>query len=129
MNIEQAIYTELSAVTGLSGKVFPMIAQQDINAPYLTYELNGLARVRTLISNDGLIESPYQLDIFHTSYSSLKALIDLVVAEIKTWERTNLGSTGPYIQVCSFGDQVETYDPDNLLYQGTIDINIAYNAF
>jgi hypothetical protein len=127
LKIEEAIYTELNAVTGLSGKVFPIVAQQNTITPYLTYAMTSTERNRTLSTPAGLVEAPYQIDIFHTKYSSLKVLIDLIIEEMKTWEQTNLGVTGPYIQCCTIGESLETFDDETNLYQGTIEIHLAYN--
>ena len=128
MTIEEGLVAELSAITGLSGKVFPITAQQDTSTPYLTYSKNDTERLRTLLSHDGYVEIQFQLDIFHTGYSSLLALKRLVIAEIKTWERTNVGgATGPHIQACTIDEEIETHDDETNLYQGTIDFKICYN--
>jgi hypothetical protein len=108
------------------GKVFPSVAQQSTTAPYATYELRGSERKKTLQGHDGNINAPYQLDVFHTSYSLLRDLMLLTIAEIKTWEQTNLGATGPYIQAVEIDDEFETFDDEVLLYQGTINFTICY---
>jgi hypothetical protein len=127
MTIEEGLVIELSVITGLSGKVFPITAQQDTATPYLTYSKNDTERLRTLLSHDGYVEVQFQFDIFHTGYSSLLSLKRLVIAEIKTWERTNIGVTGPYIQACTLDEEIETYDDETKLFQGTIDFKICYN--
>jgi hypothetical protein len=127
MYIEEAIVTELSAITGLTSKVFPIEAQQGTATPYLTYRVNGGERARTLIGHDGLVTANYQLDAFHTTYSNVLALRRLILTELKTWERTNLGSSGPYIQGCTITEEpVETYDDETSLFQSTIDIQLIY---
>ena len=127
MYIQEAIRAVLSAISGLSGKVFPLEAQQGTPAPYVTYSVSGGERSRTLIEHDGLVTAQYQIDAYHTSYTNILALRRLILTEIKTWERTNLGSTGPYIQACTITDEpVETYDDETKLYQTTIDIEISY---
>jgi hypothetical protein len=127
MAIETAIVTELSAVTGLSGKVFPIVAQQNTVVPYVTYKLVDSERKRILTSPSGLVEAPYQIDVFHSSYSALKLLTDAIIAELKTWEQTNLGITGEYVQAIEISEGIETFDDETNLYQGTIDIHLSYN--
>jgi hypothetical protein len=127
MYIQEAICSELSAVTGLTNKVFPIEAQQGLTTPYCIYKVIDGERMRTLSAHDGLIRSVYQLDLFHTSYTSLLSLRRLVMTELRTWEQTNLASTGPYIQECSVIDEpVETFDDDTQLYQSTIEFTISY---
>jgi hypothetical protein len=125
--IQEAITAELSAVTGLSGKVYPIEAQQGTSAPYLVYSVSGGERSRTLIQHDGLVMANYQIDLFHTSYTNILSLRRLVLTEMQAWERTNLGGTGPYIQACTILDEpIETFDNETELYQSTIDIQICY---
>jgi hypothetical protein len=127
MTIEQAIHTELSTITGLTGKVWAISALQDTPAPYCTYQINNTSRSRSLTEHVGLVEAQWQIDIFETTYTKLMALKRLVIDELKTWETTNLAITGPYIQECTITDEVESHDEDTLLYQGTIDITIYFN--
>lgn len=127
MTIEQAIHTRLSAVSGLSDKIWAINALQDTTAPYATFNVSNTNRLRSLTSHVGLVSAQYQVDIFNTTFANLLALKRLVVAEIKTWEQTNLATTGPYIQECTITDEIETHDEETKLYQGTIDFNIYYN--
>lgn len=127
MTIEQAIHTRLSAVSGLSGKVWAINALQDTAAPYATYNVNNTDRSRSLTAHVGLVSAQYQVDVFHTTYANIMALKRLIIAELKTWERTNLATTGPYIQRCTIIDEVESHDEETKLYQGTIDFDICYN--
>ena len=126
LDIEESMVIELQSISGLSSKIFPIMAQRDTSIPYLTYNLNENERTRTILTHDGLIDARYQFDIFHNSYSSLKALSDLVIAKLKTFALKKLASTGVYCQKCDILDEVRTYDEETLLYQCTIDILISY---
>lgn len=128
MFIEEALMYELSSIQGLQRKVYPIVAQQATTVPYLTYRLNTGEIVRNLLSHDSLKMSNYQLDFFHSTYANLVSLRRLVINKIKTWERTNLGGTGPYIQACTIEEEpIETYDDETELYQCTIEIQICYD--
>jgi hypothetical protein len=124
MDIEQAIFTELSSV--LNGKIYPIQAQQDISSPYITYRLTSHERNRIMTGHDNLVDAEYSIDIFYDNYSSLKTLTASVVNEIKTWRFTTLGTTGPHCQRCDITEEVYTHDFDTNLYQCTLDILITY---
>jgi hypothetical protein len=127
MNADQAIVSELSAITGLSGKIFPVDAQQGVSAPYAVYHcINGTDRKKVLLGFEGNIEIPYQLNVYHTSYANVKSLLANVVSEIKTWEQTNIGVTGPYVQACTLDDEIYFYDDEVKLYQGSVNFTICY---
>jgi len=127
VDLEQGLTTELSAIAGLTGKVFPIMATQGTAAPYLTYILTSNDRTKTLSGHDGLVESQYQLDLYHSAYGDLKALKKLVIANIKTYDLRNIGGTGPYIQQVEIITDFEAYEDSLELFKGIIEININYN--
>jgi len=126
VDFEQGLTVELSSILGLTGKVSPIMAAQGTKAPYLIYTLTSTDRVKTLSGHDGLVESQYQLDLYHTSYASLKALKKLVIANIKTYDLRNIGGTGPFIQQVGVITDFETYEDGVELYKGIIEFNVNY---
>lgn len=126
MDFEQGLTVELSALTGLTGKVFPIIAAQGTQAPYLTYTLGSNDRTMILTGHDGLVESQFQLDLYHVTYGKLKALKKLVLQTIKTYEHRKIGGTGPYIQQVVIMTDFETYEDAVKLYKGVIEFNVNY---
>jgi|GEM_PF-4899384 len=126
MDFEQGLTAELSAIAGLTDKVFPVMAAQGTVAPYLTYILGGTDRTITLAGHDGLVQSQYQLDLYHTSYASLKALKKLVIANTKTYGQRNIGVTGPYVQQVEIITDFEMYEDAVRLFKGIIEFNVNY---
>lgn len=127
MEIEEAFIIELGAIQGLNNKVFPSTAQQGTLSPYLIYQLSSSERGEVLdLGHDGPIEAHYQLDFYHTSFSNLNDLKKLILAEIKTWNFTNLGIQGPYIQQATIIDYSYSYDGESKFYVGTIELQINY---
>lgn len=126
MTIEEALKTELSNVTSLSLKVYPLMANHGTTVPYLIYQAQGNERPETMAGHVGLIMRNFQLEIYHNSFSGLKTVSYDVVTKLKTFNFRNLASTGPYCQHCSIIDEVETYDDETQYYQSTIDISITY---
>lgn len=129
MDFEQGLTVELSAIAGLTGKVFPLVAEQGTQTPYLVYLLGGNDRVKTLSGHDGLVESQYQLDLYHSTYANLKALKRLVIANLKTYILCNIGGTGPLIQQVEIITDFETAEYVNgvLIYKGIIEFNANYD--
>lgn len=127
MDLEQGLTAELSAIAGLSNKVFPIMADQETPAPYITYALGSNDRENTLLGYDGLVQSQYQLDLYHSTYANLKALKKLVIANIKTYNQRNIGGIGPYIQQIEIITDFETYEEAVKLFKGVIEFNIDYN--
>lgn len=126
MDLEQGLTAELSSIAGLTDKVFPVTAPQGTLAPYLTYALGGNDRAKTLSGHDGLVESQYQLDLYHTSYASMKALKKLVIANLKTYDLRNIGGSGPLVQQAEIITDFETYENEVELHKGIIELNIHY---
>ena len=124
MDINEAIRTELHAI--LTSKVFPILAPDTVIAPYITYQPINTDRIRTLMQFDSLVDAPYQIDIFHTTFANLIALKTQIIAEIKTWMLSTLATTGPYCQAIDITEEIETYDPETKLYQCTIDFTISF---
>jgi hypothetical protein len=128
MDLEQAFVVELAALTGLSGKVFPIYAQEGTAAPYCTYEQDDEENTEKLDGHDTLITARYQINCYQSTYSGLVTLYNSILAEIKTWQQTTLGASGPFIQSCTIQNALKTYDHEVKLYQGSIDIEITYKG-
>lgn len=120
---EESLVTELSAIAGLSNKIFPVTAQQGTQVPFLIYELNNIDRTMVTSGFDGLIESTYQIMIAHTTYSSLKSLTKLVTDKLKTFQQRNIGV---YVQEIDIISQSEHYDDPSLFYLSQIDFQVNY---
>lgn len=126
MDLEQGMTAELSSIAGLSEKVYPVVAPEGTKAPYLVYALSSNERTMNLTGHDGLVQSQYQLDLYHATYAGLKALKKLVIANLKTYVLRNIGGTGPYIQQVEIINDFETYEDVVKLYKGVIELEVNY---
>lgn len=125
MSIESGLKTVLSTISGLNGKVFPANAQEGTQVPYLVYTLGRTDRVRELKTGfDGLVERQYQFDIFHTTYSSLKTIMDSVIVKLKSLIGSTIASY--YIQEVDIINEFEVYEKDVNQYRGTIECILFY---
>jgi hypothetical protein len=127
VDLEEGLTVELAAITGLAGKVFPVMAAQGTKAPYLAYTLGSNDRVNTLSGHASLVQSQYQLDLYHSTYASLKTLKKLVIANIKTYDLRNIGVSGPFVQQVKIITDFDTYEDALELHKGIIEFDIYYN--
>lgn len=127
MDFDKALVIELSAITGLSKKVFPVAAPESTATPYLIYGLTRSTRLRTLRENHiGTVEAIYQLDIFHANYGMLKAIKNNVINKLESFVGRNIATTGPYIQNLSIENDFEIYENQVNQYHGVIEFTVFY---
>lgn len=127
-DIEEAFYTELNSIAALGSKIYPARAPQDTQTPYLVYELTSSERGQELESgHNGMVQSFYQFDFYHTSFNSLNSLKNSIINKVKSWNFKNIGTNGPYIQQCEIIDYMFEYDKKTELYVGSIDLQINYS--
>lgn len=126
MELHEALKIEMESISGLSGKVFPISAPEGAKAPYMTYKLSGNNREQGLNGILGLIKSNCELNIYHATYNTLKAIKKSAVQIIKTFGQRSIGNAGPYIQQVEIENDFETYENEVRLYRGIIEINLYY---
>jgi hypothetical protein len=126
LNLEQSLEIELSSIAGLNDKVYPLTSPQGAVVPYLIYTLSSTSRDKELTGNNGLVEAQYEFNIYHTVYASLKSIIALMIAKIKTFNQSTLATTGVYIQEVDIINEFETYENEAKLYKGIIEVNFYY---
>jgi hypothetical protein len=78
MNAEKAVYallSEAAAVTALAGsKIFPVLAPQDTDAPFIVYHRIDAARVYSIAGPSGLAFARVQVDAYALTYAAAKNL-------------------------------------------------------
>lgn len=123
---EESLRTELSAITGLTNKIYPLTAPPGTAAPYVAYESSGLNEDKVL---EGFLESgttDVTLHIVAVSFASMKSYAALVKTEIKSWLGNQM-SSGPVIRNITFGESSpELYEPEVNLYRKIIDFTVHY---
>jgi len=126
MNISEALTYELQSINGLSKKVFPSVAPEGIESPYLVYELTDIMRYMTQTQFDGLIETNLTIAVYEKTNNLVMALIEAVIAKIKSFLFRNIGVNGLYCQNVKIENQLTTFDFMSRKYQAQIDIKISY---
>lgn len=126
MNIEEALTYELQEISGLSMKVFPLIAPEGIITPYCIYEMFNTDRIMSLNQFEDLIDIEFQIVIYHDTYKQAKELMDLIILKIKSFLLRNLANSNIYCQNVQIDNEFENFDFESRKYESSIDIQISY---
>jgi hypothetical protein len=120
MNFEEALRAELSTITELTNKVFPLNATEGIKAPYIIYVSTEGIQDKTLQGYLASKEIECEINILHDSYVNLKSLTKQVLAKIIAFQGRIIGDNGPFIQNVTYEKPVELYESLVFLYRCVI---------
>lgn len=126
MDFEQALVHELQAITGLSGKVFPQKADEDVKAPFVVYISSDGESIMTLSGPTDMTELSCEIFIVTETYEQLKSLTKAVLDRIKSFFRRNIGQNGPLIKSVSHIEPNEDIDNNLNLHQSSFTIRVRY---
>lgn len=126
MTFEEALRAELSSISGLSNKVFPLHAKEGITTPYIIYVSSEGIPDKTFEGYLDSKEVECEINIIHNSYSSMKSLTKSVLDKIRSFQGRYIGGYGPLIQNVSYEKPVELYENEVSLYRCLIDIKVRY---
>ena len=79
--IQEQLFTALSGVAG--GRVFPNLAPNDVQAPYLVYLRVASVPENTLADGIPIDNTRVQIDCFDTTYAGALALAESVKAALR----------------------------------------------
>lgn len=128
MDFEQGLHDELASISGMTGKVFPLIAPEKEAPNYIVYHLGSKERLQTLNEgHSGQAQPTHELFVVSTTYGGLKALMALVVAELKSIRGTNIGGSGPYVQNVKILNELETFEDTTNYYTGIVECQFFYD--
>jgi hypothetical protein len=115
---EAGIYTTLtndSDVSGLvSTRVYPVIAPQDVTAPYVVYMRIVGTSVNDLGGELGITNGRFQIDAYATTYAEVKTLAGYVKAAMKASSMKSRLLT----------DQDFSFEVDTQMYRVSMDFQI-----
>ncbi|CEG26010.1 tail completion protein gp17 [Bacillus sp. B-jedd] len=124
MNFEEALRQELSDIASLNNKVYPLVAPEGTEAPYVVYVSSEGIQDKSF---DGYLQTrtvDFEMNVFAGKYSNLKALTKEVIAKIVSFQGREIGTRGPVIQNVTYHKPVEAYDKDTKLYVSVFDIKV-----
>jgi hypothetical protein len=126
MYFEEALKTELESITELTNKVFPLVALEGVEPPYLVY-----------ISSEGLLEKYYdgyytgtltiqaELHILSNEYPLLKDITRKVISKVVSFQSSVIGGDGGVmIYDVTYEKPVENYIPELLQFLCIVPISV-----
>ena len=109
--IQQDLFAALSGVTG--GRVFPNVAPNNVQKPYVVYARVSSAPENTLADGAPVENTRLQVDCFDTTYAAALALAETVKAAIKSSAITHVLLL-----------EQDQFEPEALLHRVILDFSI-----
>ena len=109
--IQQDIFTALSTLAG--GRVFPNIAPNNVQKPYVVYARVSSAPENTLADGAPIENTRLQVDCFDTTYAAAVVLAETVKAAIKSSAITHVLLL-----------EQDQFEPEALLHRVILDFSI-----
>lgn len=125
MTFEEALKAELETVTGLSGVVFPLQAQEGTPSPYVIYLSQEGLPEKTLDGFLTLRTVHLDLNIMGDTYSTMKTTTQAVIAKINGWLGTTIGSGTVKIRDITWDKVNELYEFQVLQYRCLIQMTLT----
>ena len=85
MDFEQALVHELSTITALDGKVFPLSAKEGTSPPFILYVSSEGKKIQTLAGYNDIKEVNATIHIVTQTYDELKSLVKQVVDKLASF--------------------------------------------
>jgi hypothetical protein len=126
MDFEQALTYELQAITGLSGKVFPQRAVENISPPFVVYISSEGEPIMALSGPTDMTELSCEIHVSAETYEELKSLTKNVTNRLKTFFQRSIGQNGPLIKSISHTEPIEDIDNNTNFHISSFDIRVRF---
>ena len=126
MDFEQALTYELQAITGLSGKVFPQRAVENISPPFVVYISSEGEPIMALSGPTDMTELSCEIHVSAETYEELKSLTKNVTNRLKTFFQRSIGQNGPLIKSISHTEPIEGIDNNTNYHISSFDIRVRF---
>lgn len=126
MDFEQALTYELQAITGLSGKVFPQRAVENISPPFVVYISSEGESIMALSGPTDMTELSCEIHVSAETYEEMKSLTKNVTNRLKTFFQRSIGQNGPLIKSISHTEPIEDIDNNTNFHISSFDIRVRF---
>lgn len=126
MNFEEALTYELQAISGLSNRVFPQKAEENLLPPFLVYLSSDGEAIMTLSGPTDMTELTCGIHIWAESYEQLKDYTKMVLNRLNGFFQRNIGQNGPYIKSISHTEPTEDIDNNTNFHISSFDIRVRF---
>lgn len=125
MSIEEDLYAYMSTYAGLTElvgtRIYPLVAPQNVQKPYCTYQKISTGRQYSHSGYSGLQRPRMQVSCYAETYSQAKAVAAQVVAAVEAWSAANAR-----VQAALQENEQDFYDEETKLYYVPVDIFCYY---
>jgi uncharacterized protein YggE len=126
MDFEQALTYELQAITGLSGKVFPQRAVENMSPPFVVYISSEGEPIMTLSGPTDMTELSCEIHVSAETYEEMKSLTKNVTNRLQTFFQRSIGQNGPLIKSISHTEPIEDIDNNTNFHISSFDIRVRF---
>jgi hypothetical protein len=123
MDFEDALRSELSYITGLEDRVFPLSATEGVKAPYVVYASSEGIKDKSLDGYSDTKEVTCDIHVINNSYSGMKNLLQQVINRVITFQGRIIGG-GVLVRDVEYANVDENYNEETLEYIGSFDITV-----
>lgn len=128
MALEPAIliYTK-AQVTSVNNRVYALKAPQGVTEPYIVFMVISKNFVNSMPIDSGLTETRVQFDVFGTTYSSVKAVVESLKSTYRNYnqgqnlEALYMGGK-EWVQATLLDNEIDFYEEDTGRYHTSLDI-------
>lgn len=125
--VEKAVYSLLSGADGLAkltnGRVFPIVAPQNVKRPFITYERSSTERVAALSNDTDVARGIFQISAWSDNRDEA---VDVALQVRTIMQRYRGTASGIIIDDIYIQNEVDLYDSSTKLFQVSIDFEIWY---
>lgn len=92
--IRQRLVDTTAVAALVASRIYPQIAQQGAQRPYIVYQVISTDRPRHLLATSGLVSNRIQIDSYGVDYMGAKLLADKVRLSLDGLKHRTIGSDG-----------------------------------
>lgn len=127
MNFEEALVYELSSITGLEGRVFPLSATEGTNPPFVIYVSSEGEQLKSLNGYiDDINDVTCEIHVVAETYEHLKSLLKTVIEKLQSFFGRPIGVDGVTIKSFSYTEPTEGTEEDLDYKRSSFDIRVRY---
>lgn len=126
MDIESSLRHELSQIPRIANAVYPLIAPEGCQSPFLVYSMLDKGYIETL---DGIKiekDSKYEINILCDSYAELKSIYIDVEVKLNSMIERLIGNGHIFVQNVSLGIPKDAFEPELELHRIIFEASIFY---
>lgn len=126
MIFEEGLSIELGSIVDLTEKIFPIIAPQKTEQPFVIYKKDNVKFKKTFDGISNKAEAIYSLVLVEKDYAKLQRISSDVISKLLSLQGRPIAAIGPVIENITaeiLGDKYE-YELDN--FRQDIQIKVNY---